>query len=402
MPNFITLEVTVNGLHGHPLRALGVLPWGNNPAAKRVLVPDVISEIYFDFPGLLLPRAKEIISMRAKKKDWKDGARPTGKTVSAGKYLKRDLYTQNFQVLPLEVAFALREAQRRKKEAEEACCKPSIKDGGKGIVKDKNGPHSSETTASDNNTDGPQTKKSKGCTRASGHVKEKQVGESKKDGGEDNAEENTAVAESDNLTSDEKNEATINNESKEERKKRRNGKCCSTGTNMQVKTGKKSGKKESDADSAVASPSENEGEMDEETSALAAAAGAMTQGGAPSSQVTDDAESPPSRRIKKNLSIMSPEEAAAAAEQRRATALEEGQKEADKNMGMIKNLDQIEHKSRQAQKIIIDRVGRFDCLWPENCVKPFNIAFPAIKPAKNLESDVETLVAIPGENANVT
>ena len=142
--------------------------------------------------------------------------------------------------------------------------------------------------------------------------------------------------------------------------------------------------------------------MDEETSALAAAAGAMTQGGAPSSQVTDDAESPPSRRIKKNLSIMSPEEAAAAAEQRRATALEEGQKEADKNMGMIKNLDQIEHKSRQAQKIIIDRVGRFDCLWPENCVKPFNIAFPAIKPAKNLESDVETLVAIPGENANVT
>ena len=62
-------------------------------------------------------------------------------------------------------------------------------------------------------------------------------------------------------------------------------------------------------------------------------------------------------------------------------------------------LEQIEHKSRQSQKILVERVGRFDCLWPEHSVKPFNIAFPAIKPAKNLENDVETLIAQPPENA---
>ena len=82
-------EVTVPGLHGHPLRALGVLPWGTNPVANRVLVPDVISEVFFDFPGLLLLRAKEIISMRAKKKDWQMGQAMNkaiaGKTQSAGK-----------------------------------------------------------------------------------------------------------------------------------------------------------------------------------------------------------------------------------------------------------------------------------------------------------------------------
>ena len=60
-----------------------------DPVANRVLVPDVISEVFFDFPGLLLPRAKEIISMRAKKKDWQMGQAMNkaiaGKTQSAGK-----------------------------------------------------------------------------------------------------------------------------------------------------------------------------------------------------------------------------------------------------------------------------------------------------------------------------
>ena len=99
--------------------------------------------------------------------------------------------------------------------------------------------------------------------------------------------------------------------------------------------------------------------------------------------------------------MMTPEEVEAAQQARRITALEEGQKEADRNMNMIKGLDQIEHTARQSQKILVERVGRFDCLWPENAVKPFNVAFPAIKPAKNLEADVQTLIVEPPDNANI-
>jgi len=122
-----TNEVIVPGLQGHELKALGVLPWSSQAQTLKTLVPDVIGEVTFDFPAIMLPKATEIISMKFAKPTVEVGddtvaavelgseKKKGKKEVSAGKYLERDTYTKSFQVMPKEFKAAMRVAKKKKK-----------------------------------------------------------------------------------------------------------------------------------------------------------------------------------------------------------------------------------------------------------------------------------------------
>ncbi len=154
-------NIMLHGVHNVPVLSLGILPWGTRPLERRVLVPEAVDEVVFDFPALLMPKkaeimGKEVQDRKTAKSDAKEAQAKLGEVVSseggaaqisvkAGTkvvdYLQRDCVTTTVTIMSKEHLKGKAEIEKREKEEERkrqgGCCrKPQDQ------VVDKKGPKS--------------------------------------------------------------------------------------------------------------------------------------------------------------------------------------------------------------------------------------------------------------------
>ena len=396
-----TNEVTVPGIHGQNLKALGVLPWGARAVARKTLIPDVIGEVTFDFPAIMLPKATEIISMKFSKSssggakgDADTTARTLGagkgkKKVSAGKYLERETFTEVFQVMPKEFVSAVKRAQhaihkqerkdavaKRKEERRlKAAAKKGSGGGGGGACSCGNKGVAAQVKAADGSDEVAKGGGGGGCACCGGSKAVKE------------AVATPPAAEA--LGAAEAGEAQ-------------------GGTEMVAP-------KQLTDDASAEAPTAEEPAASAPAASVPAAEEPVaeaplpsTEGGAPAGTISDEAGQAPERRASaaaRDANSAAATAAAAAASEAaaheaaalRASVLDEAKEEAAALMAGVDS-DALSEAAEEHQRILLPRIGKFDVEWPSKSVETFNISFPAIKPAKVVREEVLSLIEMPSES----